>query len=79
VELQKTHVGCALRHKYEGVTEVTKVELARWTVIGDGRAIENAAVRFGRSRSCGWTTANRPRVASGARRNCAIPSNGRAF
>jgi len=29
-ELQKTHVGCVLRHKYEVVTEVTKAEFAKW-------------------------------------------------
>jgi hypothetical protein len=27
-KLQKTHVGCALRHKYESVIEVTGVKLA---------------------------------------------------
>ena len=27
-ELQKAHVGCALRHRYEGVTVVTEVNFA---------------------------------------------------
>jgi len=38
--LQKTHVGCALRHKYEGVTVITKVKLAKSSRQGRQRAAE---------------------------------------